>query len=50
MGVLGIIFGGILMANYATIGMGLTLLWLAAVSGLVIGVAMIIMAFRQRSA
>lgn len=49
-GVLGIIFGGILIANYAAPGTGLALLWLAAVAALVIGVVMIVMAFRQRSA
>jgi uncharacterized membrane protein HdeD (DUF308 family) len=49
-GVLGIIFGGILMANYASPGTGLAFLWTAAIAALVIGAAMIFMAFRQRSA
>jgi len=48
LGVLGIIFGGILIANYSLPGMGLTFLWLAAISALIGGVVMIIQAFRQR--
>ena len=50
LGVLGIIFGGILIANYSMPGMGLTFLWVAAISALIGGVVMIIQAFRQRSA
>jgi uncharacterized membrane protein HdeD (DUF308 family) len=48
-GVLGIIFGGILMANYTALGAGLSLLWVAAIAGVIGGVIMIIMAIRQRS-
>jgi uncharacterized membrane protein HdeD (DUF308 family) len=50
LGVLGIIFGIILMVNYAAPGMGLTMLWTAAVFGVIGGIAMIFQAFRQRSA
>ena len=49
-GVIGIIFGLLLIANYTAPGMGLALIWVAAVWGLVGGVLMIIQAFRQRSA
>jgi uncharacterized membrane protein HdeD (DUF308 family) len=50
LGVLGILFGLLLMANYMVPGMGLGLLWTAAVFGLVGGVILIVQAFRQRSA
>ncbi len=50
LGVLGIIFGSVLIANYSAPGMGLTLVWLAAVAGVVGGVIMIIQAFRTRRA
>jgi len=48
-GVLGIIFGGILVANYSAVGAGLTMLWVAAIAAVVFGIAMIFMAFRMRS-
>jgi uncharacterized membrane protein HdeD (DUF308 family) len=50
LGAIGIIFGIILMVNYSAPGMGLSMLWAAAVTGVVGGIAMIIQAFRQRSA
>lgn len=48
LGVMGIIFGLVLMANYYALGMGLTMIWLGAVTGVVGGIAMIFMAFQQR--
>jgi uncharacterized membrane protein HdeD (DUF308 family) len=50
LGVLGIIFGIALMANYYAFGMGLAMLWTAAVFAFVGGIVMIFQAFRQRSA
>jgi uncharacterized membrane protein HdeD (DUF308 family) len=50
LGVLGIIFGIALTVNYADPGMGLAMLWTAAVLGVIGGIAMIVQAFRQRSA
>jgi len=50
LGALGIIFGIVLMVNYSSPGMGLAMLWVAAVTGVVGGIALIFMAFRQRSA
>jgi uncharacterized membrane protein HdeD (DUF308 family) len=50
LGALGIIFGIILMVNYASPGMGLAMLWTAAVFGVIGGIVMIVQAFRQRSA
>lgn len=50
LGVIGIVFGIILMVNYTLPGMGLTMLWAAAVWALVGGVLMIIRAFQQRAA
>ena len=50
LGVLAIVFGGILIANYSVPGMGLTMIWVAAVWGLIGGVVMVIQAFRQRKA
>jgi len=49
LGVLGIIFGLALMANYYVLGMGLSMLWTAAVFAFVGGIFMIFQAFRQRS-
>jgi uncharacterized membrane protein HdeD (DUF308 family) len=49
MGVLGIIFGIALMANYYKLGMGLAMIWSAAVFGVIGGIAMIFQAFRQKS-
>ncbi len=48
LGGLGIIFGLVLIGNYSAPGMGLALIWLAAVTGVVGGVIMIIQAFRSR--
>jgi len=50
LGVLGIIFGIALMANYYVVGMGLSMLWTAAVFAFVGGIFMIFRAFQQRSA
>jgi uncharacterized membrane protein HdeD (DUF308 family) len=50
MGVLGIIFGIALMVNYYKVGMGLAMLWSAAVFGVIGGIAMIFQAFRQKGA
>jgi uncharacterized membrane protein HdeD (DUF308 family) len=50
LGVLGIIFGFALMANYYTFGMGLAMLWTAAVFAFFGGIYMIFQAFKQRSA
>ena len=50
LGVLGIIFGFILIADYGSLFSGLAMLWAAAVVGLIGGFLMIIQAFRTRSA
>ena len=50
LGVLGIIFGIALMGNYASPGMGLAMLWTAAVFAFFGGFVMIFRAFQQRSA
>ena len=50
LGALGILFGIVLMVNYTTPGMGLSMLWSAAVLGVVGGIVLIVQAFRQRSA
>ena len=50
LGVLGIIFGIALMANYASPGMGLAMLWTAAIFAFFGGFVMIFRAFQQRSA
>jgi uncharacterized membrane protein HdeD (DUF308 family) len=50
LGVLGIIFGIALIANYSAPGMGLAMVWAVAVTGVIGGILMIIQAFRQRSA
>jgi hypothetical protein len=39
-----------LIVNYTTPGMGLAMLWTAAVFGVIGGIALIIQAFRLRSA
>jgi uncharacterized membrane protein HdeD (DUF308 family) len=49
LGVLGIIFGIALMSNYYVPGMGLAMLWTAAVFAFFGGIVMIVQAFRQRS-
>jgi uncharacterized membrane protein HdeD (DUF308 family) len=48
MGVLGLIFGTVLMMNYYVLGMGLTALWIAAWAGVIFGIVLIVQAFRQR--
>jgi uncharacterized membrane protein HdeD (DUF308 family) len=50
LGVLGILFGLTLMANYYAFGMGLSMLWAAAVSAFLGGILLIFQALRQRSA
>jgi uncharacterized membrane protein HdeD (DUF308 family) len=50
MGGLGIIFGIALMVNYYALGMGLAMIWSAAVLGVIGGIWMIFQAFRQKSA
>jgi uncharacterized membrane protein HdeD (DUF308 family) len=50
MGALGIVFGIALMVNYYVLGMGLAMIWSAAVFGVIGGIAMIFQAFRQKSA
>ena len=50
LGVLGIIFGLILTLNYTTPGMGLSLVWTAAVFGLVGGILMVVRAFQEKNA
>jgi uncharacterized membrane protein HdeD (DUF308 family) len=50
LGVVGIIFGLILIGEYGSIGSGLTMIWAAAIWGLIGGTLMVIQAFRQRKA
>lgn len=50
LGVVGIIFGLILIGEYGNIGSGLTMIWAAAIWGLIGGTLMVIQAFRQRKA
>lgn len=50
LGVLGILFGVALIANYTSPGMGLAMVWSAAVLGVIGGIVLIVQAFRQRSA
>ncbi len=50
LGVLEVIIGVILMANYTTPGYGLAFLWTAAVFGVIGGIAMIVRAFQMRKA
>jgi len=50
LGVLGIIFGIALTINYADPGMGLAMVWTAAVFGVIGGIALVVQAFRQRKA
>jgi uncharacterized membrane protein HdeD (DUF308 family) len=52
-GILGgllILLGIYLVVNWAALGMGLAMLWAAAITALIGGVLMIVQAFRQRSA
>jgi len=50
MGVITIVFGGILIANYGVPGWGLALVWTGAVLAFVGGFFMVYMAFKQRMA
>jgi uncharacterized membrane protein HdeD (DUF308 family) len=50
LGVLSIVFGIILIANYSVPGMGLTMIWVGAVWALIGGVVLVVQAFRQRRA
>jgi uncharacterized membrane protein HdeD (DUF308 family) len=50
LGVIGIVFGVILLANYTVPGMGLSLIWAAAVFAVVGGIFAIVQAFRARNA
>jgi uncharacterized membrane protein HdeD (DUF308 family) len=50
LGVVTIIFGFILIGEYGRLGSGLTMLWVAAIWGLIGGVILVIQAFRQRTA
>jgi uncharacterized membrane protein HdeD (DUF308 family) len=50
LGVLEIIIGIVLMANYAAPGMGLAFLWAAAVFAVIGGIVMIVRAFQVRKA
>jgi uncharacterized membrane protein HdeD (DUF308 family) len=50
LGLLAMIFGIILIMNYDELGMGLSLIWVAALFAFFGGFAMIYMAFKQRSA
>ena len=49
LGALAILFGIALTINYAAVGMGLSMLWAAAVIAVIGGIALIVQAFRQRS-
>ncbi|HWU36603.1 MAG TPA: DUF308 domain-containing protein [Candidatus Acidoferrum sp.] len=50
LGALGILFGLALIGNYTAFGMGLSMIWAAAVSAVVLGIVAIVMAFRERNA
>lgn len=50
LGVVSTIFGLILIVNYSAPGMGLTMLWVAAIWAVVGGILMIVQAFRQHAA
>ena len=50
LGVIAIILGIVLVSNWSEIGWGLAMVWVAAIAALIGGVAMIVQAFRQRSA
>jgi uncharacterized membrane protein HdeD (DUF308 family) len=49
LGALGIIFGIILMANWANLGSGLAMIWVTAIFAFIGGILMIIQSLRQRS-
>jgi len=50
LGVLGIIFGLILMADYGSLGSGLAMLWAAAFTAFIGGFILVFQAFRTRTA
>jgi uncharacterized membrane protein HdeD (DUF308 family) len=50
LGVIGIIFGGILLASYGNLGTGLAMIWAAAIWAFVGGFFVIFRAFQQRKA
>jgi uncharacterized membrane protein HdeD (DUF308 family) len=50
LGIVEIVFGLILMAEYGSLGSGLVMIWVAALWGVIGGVLMVIQAFRQRKA
>jgi uncharacterized membrane protein HdeD (DUF308 family) len=50
LGGLAILLGIYLVVNYAVPGMGMAFLWAAAITAVIAGVALIVQAFRQRSA
>jgi uncharacterized membrane protein HdeD (DUF308 family) len=49
LGGLGIIFGLILIANWASIGSGLAMIWVVAIFAFIGGIWQIVQSFRQRS-
>jgi len=49
LGVLGIVFGLVLIMNFASPGMIIALVWVTAIFALVGGIAQIVQAFRQRA-
>jgi uncharacterized membrane protein HdeD (DUF308 family) len=49
LGVIGIVFGGILIANYGNLGSGLALVWAAAIWAFIGGFFVIVRAFQQRN-
>lgn len=49
LGVVGMVFGFILIANYSVPGVGLTFLWVAAIWALIGGIFMIVRAFQLRT-
>lgn len=50
LGLIELIFGMILVANYDEFGVGLSLVWVAALFAVIGGIAMIFMGFQQRKA
>lgn len=50
LGVIGIIFGGILIASYGNLGTGLAMVWAAAIWAFLGGIFVIVRAFQQRNA
>ncbi len=48
LGAVALVFGGILLANYSSPGMGLSFIWAAAVLAFIGGFFMVVRAFRER--